>query len=144
MIDPKLNDIPVSKTSKDEPAATNAKPRPGLSVNDTVAANANLSSGGRGVDTSGVRTGTGAGGGSSYLTPGASGSPAPQVKSGQGATQTTTIPSLADLDQDELSSHAYRCWQERGCPEGSPEVDWERAQQELRERRNLKSSAASV
>jgi hypothetical protein len=27
---------------------------------------------------------------------------------------------------------AYRNWQERGCPIGSPEVDWFHAEQELR------------
>jgi hypothetical protein len=27
---------------------------------------------------------------------------------------------------------AYRYWQERGCPIGSPEVDWFHAEQELR------------
>jgi hypothetical protein len=26
---------------------------------------------------------------------------------------------------------AYRFWQERGCPTGSPEVDWLRAEKEL-------------
>jgi hypothetical protein len=36
---------------------------------------------------------------------------------------------------DEISERAYRCWHERGCPHGSPEVDWERAVQELREER---------
>ena len=33
---------------------------------------------------------------------------------------TTTIVELA-----------YRFWQQRGCPEGSPEADWLRAEKEL-------------
>ena len=32
---------------------------------------------------------------------------------------------------DELRQAAYRFWQERGCPHGSPEVDWQRAEEEL-------------
>jgi hypothetical protein len=33
--------------------------------------------------------------------------------------------------QEQLASIAYRLWQQRGCPEGSPEVDWHRARQLL-------------
>ena len=36
---------------------------------------------------------------------------------------------------EEVAAHAYRCWHERGCPSGSPEVDWHRAEEELRNRR---------
>ena len=32
---------------------------------------------------------------------------------------------------DELCRAAYGFWQERGCPDGSPEVDWQRAEEEL-------------
>jgi hypothetical protein len=32
---------------------------------------------------------------------------------------------------EEQSQLAYRFWQERGCPLGSPEVDWQRAEEEL-------------
>jgi len=32
---------------------------------------------------------------------------------------------------DELCRVAYGFWQERGCPDGSPEVDWQRAEEEL-------------
>ena len=30
---------------------------------------------------------------------------------------------------DDLCKTAYRFWQERGCPDGSPEVDWQRAEE---------------
>ena len=33
---------------------------------------------------------------------------------------------------EEVRRTAYRRWQERGCPEGSPEVDWYGAEEELR------------
>ena len=32
---------------------------------------------------------------------------------------------------DDLCKTAYRFWQERGCPDGSPEVDWQRAEEAL-------------
>ena len=32
---------------------------------------------------------------------------------------------------DELCQAAYRLWQERGCPDGSPEVDWRLAEEQL-------------
>lgn len=32
---------------------------------------------------------------------------------------------------EALCKLAYRFWEERGCPDGSPEVDWERAEREL-------------
>ena len=87
MIDPKLNDLPAKNTAGSSSATTErtsaAKPRAGLSVNDTVAADANLSVGGHGADTSGVRSGAGAGAGSSYLDPATTGSPAPNVAPGQ-------------------------------------------------------------
>jgi hypothetical protein len=35
-------------------------------------------------------------------------------------------------DQEETQRLAYRFWLERGCPVGSPEQDWFRAEEELR------------
>ena len=32
---------------------------------------------------------------------------------------------------EEIAKVAYALWQERGCPLGSPEVDWARAEAEL-------------
>jgi DUF2934 family protein len=166
MIDPKLNEIPekttpasnnpsravVSEAAEREPAE---KSRPGLSVQDTIASNANLSVGGRGADTSGVRAGAGAGAGGTHLSPVTTGgSPAPNVAPGpRGSAIPTATESPAgsprtsgslELRHEEVAAHAYRCWHERGCPEGSPEVDWHRAERELRERRSLKASAASA
>ena len=34
-----------------------------------------------------------------------------------------------------VSKRAYELWIERGCPEGSPEEDWFRAESELKEQR---------
>jgi len=171
MIDPKFNELPdktkpgsadLSETDlaePDSPTGTQA-PRPGLSVNDTIAADANLSVGGRGVNTSGVRSGAGAGAGSSYVSPASRGeTPAANVVPGPTGSGTTPLSDaspgqtptrrtppdeysaasseagISDLSHDEIAAHAYRCWHERGCPAGSPEEDWHRAEQELRSKR---------
>jgi hypothetical protein len=48
----------------------------------------------------------------------------------------TSAPADEDtLDENEIAGRAYQCWHERGCPSGSPEVDWHRAIQDIRERR---------
>ena len=38
------------------------------------------------------------------------------------------------IDSTEIAALAYRLWLSRGCPEGSPEVDWLEAEQQLRAR----------
>jgi hypothetical protein len=35
--------------------------------------------------------------------------------------------------QENLEKLAYGLWQERGCPYGSPEMDWLEAERKLRE-----------
>jgi hypothetical protein len=34
---------------------------------------------------------------------------------------------MQTFNQDRIAKLAYQLWQDRGCPQGSPEVDWERA-----------------
>ncbi|HVO99319.1 MAG TPA: DUF2934 domain-containing protein [Bryobacteraceae bacterium] len=34
--------------------------------------------------------------------------------------------------QEDIAALAYALWQERGCPEGTPEEDWFRAEQNLK------------
>ncbi len=171
MIDPKLNELPVegkdiaanrTLTEEEEKTERANRSRAGLSINDTIAASANMSVGSRGVDTSGTRAGTGAGAGTTMLTPGVSGdSPAPDVVPGTrgsgttplGATnqerESTTLPSYRqegteEFTSEEISARAHQCWFDRGCPEGSPEVDWHRAVEQIRLERAQKSKAASV
>jgi hypothetical protein len=38
------------------------------------------------------------------------------------------------VDSKEIAVLAYELWQARGCPEGSPEVDWLDAEEQLRSR----------
>jgi hypothetical protein len=40
---------------------------------------------------------------------------------------------LAVLEHERIATLAYFYWQQRGCPEGSPEDDWLRAEQHIRE-----------
>ncbi|HEY3454578.1 MAG TPA: DUF2934 domain-containing protein [Bryobacteraceae bacterium] len=120
------------------------KPRSGLSINDTVAANANLSTGATGVDVSGVKAGAGAGAGSTYVTPAASGSsPAPEIVPGSRGSGMTPRGTIATDEKatvrlpstDEISARAYERWHQRGCPEGSADVDWREAEEELKMKR---------
>ncbi len=189
MIDPKFNklpadqagdfeDIPESELSPEQRTARLERPRAGLSINDTIAADANLSVGARGTDVSGVRTGSGAGAGMTSVTPGGSGgSPAPNIVPGARSSGTTPRGTTG-VDQspttrvneasgrgeamsgreqmtsgrtnvgsgpsdEEIGARAYRCWHERGCPHGSSEVDWHRAEEELRREREKQRSAGA-
>jgi len=53
------------------------------------------------------------------------------------APPVASLRDDAELDartpgHDTISRLAYLHWQERGCPEGSPEEDWYQAEQDLR------------
>ena len=44
------------------------------------------------------------------------------------------------LDQEAIGRLAYFYWEERGCPNDSPDEDWLRAEAELRNRRAAAAS----
>jgi hypothetical protein len=52
--------------------------------------------------------------------------------------RTRTVPgskgSTDEPSEQDIAAHAYRLWQSRGCPEGSPEKDWFQAVEEMRSR----------
>ena len=172
MIDPKLDKLPAERAdqakqsaatsiSEDQARTGQERARQGLSIQDTVAGDTTLSVGGRGVDTSGVGAGSGAGSGSINVSPGATGSsPAPAIVPGARGSGTTPratgssgqSPSLqlepeegGTISSEEIAARAYRCWHERGCPVGSPEIDWHRAETELRtERRGTASRSVAT
>lgn len=50
------------------------------------------------------------------------------------ATSTTHEASAHKLNPEEIAARSYELWQERGYPHGSPEIDWFRAEEELRNR----------
>jgi Protein of unknown function (DUF2934) len=58
----------------------------------------------------------------------------------QAESPETSVPSAEPWPaHEQIALLAYARWQQRGCPEGSAEEDWLRAEQEL-----LASSEASV
>jgi hypothetical protein len=156
MIDPKLDQLPVDALGDfenipedqltDEQRTIRARRR-GLSINDTVAAGPNMSVGARGLDYSGVEGGAGAGAGMTQVTLGdRNESPAPNIVPGARGTgnaprgewtvrdQPLSNPDLGPTNE-EIAARAYQCWHERGCPHGSPEEDWRRAEEQLRRER---------
>jgi len=56
-----------------------------------------------------------------------------------GAAQTERAQ---DFSPEEIATRSYELWKERGCPTGSPKIDWFRAEEELRERYSNHQSAA--
>jgi len=42
---------------------------------------------------------------------------------------------LAALEHERIAALAHFLWQQRGCPQGSPDEDWFQAQQHIRESR---------
>ena len=55
-------------------------------------------------------------------------------ESPQDATQNVISEAR---NQAEISALAYELWIQRGCPLGSPEVDWFRAEEELKRQKEL-------
>jgi hypothetical protein len=41
---------------------------------------------------------------------------------------------LSNVDREQIEKLAYRLWEERGAPLGSPDDDWFRAEQEFEQR----------
>jgi hypothetical protein len=39
---------------------------------------------------------------------------------------------LAALEHERIATLAYTYWEQRGCPPGSPDEDWHRAEQNIR------------
>jgi hypothetical protein len=42
------------------------------------------------------------------------------------------VQRVPNSPQEERALRAHRIWEERGCPIGSPEEDWFRAEEEIR------------
>ena len=45
-----------------------------------------------------------------------------------------------NLSPEEIAARSYQLWQERGCPIGSPEVDWFQAEGELLDRQSTSTA----
>ena len=46
------------------------------------------------------------------------------------------------IEQSEIAARAYECWQERGCPSGSDQEDWFKAERELQRQKVQPPEAA--
>jgi hypothetical protein len=51
------------------------------------------------------------------------------------ATYPDLTSLLAALEHERIAALAYFYWQQRGCPEGSPDDDWLCAERHIRESR---------
>jgi len=52
-------------------------------------------------------------------------------------------PSVTKIvNEDEIATRAYELWHQRGCPIGSPELDWLQAEEELRKQTEPIATAA--
>jgi hypothetical protein len=49
-------------------------------------------------------------------------------------TQAATTHGIALFGHAEIAALAFERWQQRGCPEGSPQEDWFHAAEQLRSR----------
>ena len=56
-------------------------------------------------------------------------------------TENTAQDTAAAIASGEIAALAYRLWTERGCPIGSPEEDWFRAEAELSGRKEAAAAA---
>jgi hypothetical protein len=53
-------------------------------------------------------------------------------RTGQVHANTLNVHGVAMFGHQDIAALAYKLWQARGCPEGSPEEDWRHAVQQLR------------
>jgi hypothetical protein len=60
-----------------------------------------------------------------------------------GSEISTTQSDLGTLSE-QIASLAYSLWQERGCPEGNPDEDWFRAEQEIRGKEESQSEIVNA
>jgi DUF2934 family protein len=54
------------------------------------------------------------------------------IRARKPATVSPSASSTAtDISEQDIAALAYKYWQARGCPDGSAEEDWFRAEREL-------------
>lgn len=46
-------------------------------------------------------------------------------------SRKSTTQAVEPNNNEKISTLAYQLWMERGCPIGSPEIDWLRAEAEI-------------
>lgn len=56
------------------------------------------------------------------------------------ASESEGLASVKPPDPEQVAALAHQYWQERGCPSGSPDEDWFRAERALNERSQKESA----
>jgi hypothetical protein len=57
--------------------------------------------------------------------------PAKEIETETVSTRAPSPTETTPTIHEQIVALAYSLWKERGCPEGSPEVDWFKAEAEL-------------
>ena len=55
----------------------------------------------------------------------------------EGDGRSRVMVTVEVAERDEIAELAYQLWVKRGCPDGSPDEDWLRAEEELLHNRAL-------
>jgi hypothetical protein len=55
-----------------------------------------------------------------------------RTRQGKPSDQGVKIVTLQAGSHDDIATLAYKLWQQRGCPDGSDQEDWFRAEDELK------------
>ena len=59
----------------------------------------------------------------------------------EGDGRSRALVAVEVPERDEIAELAYQLWVKRGCPDGSPDEDWLRAEEELLHQRALRRRA---
>jgi hypothetical protein len=68
----------------------------------------------------------------------------PSKKADDPRGKTNGAPPSPKTPAEEIGALAYQLWQARGCPEGSAEDDWYRAEEELQGARKTDTQARAA
>jgi Protein of unknown function (DUF2934) len=67
---------------------------------------------------------------------------AAEHQGGTGGSQVSTMGSTTS--EEDVAVLAYHLWEQRGCPEGSAEMDWFEAEEQLRSMMSQSSRSATA
>lgn len=56
----------------------------------------------------------------------------PGTDSVESAVRSTSSPASLAANSEDIAALAFQLWQARGCPYGSPDIDWFQAEEQLR------------
>jgi len=60
-----------------------------------------------------------------------------------GSAPSNPIEEPVVVDSSSIAALAYQLWHARGCPDGSPEIDWFQAERELHNQSAKQNSSAT-